>query len=354
MYQTQVNVQSFTSTFTFVPNGENLVFIINNSTNNPFGFNNNAFSAGAGCEADFFQGYNQTNPPNNVFALEFDSVNPLVNGNSFTYSSVQIYPSNPYVQCPCQPSVQGCGTNNSDSPITKISTSPVPLNFPAGAQETTSGDTYSATVTYDGNNLALDLYDVTAGGSCPGSSCFTNTWTGVNIPSSVGGSNTAWVGFGGATRDLPSSSPLYINSFVYNEGKSTSTPTPTSTPTVVPTITPTAISTPTPTATSTPSGSAACSPVYTAPVDHSTISGSVPVSIVPNCNAAASACGYFFRNYLPDGTTADNLGSSWTLDTTQYPNGSAALGVLVYNIGCGSFAGQTVFGLGIESFTIGN
>src|SRR5262249_53330728 len=98
LYQTQVNVQAFTSTFSFVPNGQNLAWVLNNSTNNPT-FNNNLFVAGAGCEAGFFQGYSQPNPPNNVFAMEFDSVNPLVNNDAFTYSSVQIYTSNPYVEC---------------------------------------------------------------------------------------------------------------------------------------------------------------------------------------------------------------------------------------------------------------
>jgi len=251
MYQTPVNVQTFSSTFTFVPNGQNLVFIINNSTNNPWGFNTNAFSAGAGCEADFFQGYSQTNPPNDVFALEFDSVNPLVDGNSFTYSSVQIYTSNPYVQCPCQPSVEACGTNNSDSPITKISTYPVSLNSPVNIWLTTTGDTYSASVTYDGSNFTLNLYDVTAGSFCPGPNCFTHTWTGVDIPAS-GGGNTAWVGLGGATRDAASSYPLYIKSFVYNEGTATSTPTAKPTPTVTPTAKPTPTVTPTPKPSPTP------------------------------------------------------------------------------------------------------
>src|SRR5271156_4851042 len=34
-YQTPVNVQKFTSTFTFVPNGQNVAFVLNNATNNP-------------------------------------------------------------------------------------------------------------------------------------------------------------------------------------------------------------------------------------------------------------------------------------------------------------------------------
>ena len=89
--------------------------------------------------------------------------------------------------------------------IDKISTSPVALDSPANAQGTSTGHTYSATLAYDGSNLTLNLYDVTAGGACRGPKCFTNTWNNVNIPSWVGG-NTAWVGFTAATGgnfDLP-------------------------------------------------------------------------------------------------------------------------------------------------------
>ena len=255
-YQTQVNVQAFSSTFKFVPNGQNVVWMVQNSNNNPI-FNEADFNAGAGCEAGFFQGYSQANPPNGVFALELDSWSPLTNSQSFTYSSAQIYTSNPYVECPCIGGSGICGTNNSDSGnITKLSTSPVPLNSPGTSQGTSNGDTYSATVTYDGSNFTLNLYDVTRGGSCPGSSCFTHTWTNVNIPSSVAG-NTAWVGVTGAT-GLAGSYPLYIKSFVYNEGTSTSTPTPkpsgtaTPKPSVTPTATPTTTSTPKPTPSPTP------------------------------------------------------------------------------------------------------
>jgi hypothetical protein len=249
-YQTPVDDQAFTASFTFVPNGQNIAFVIQNSNNNPY-FNENVFSAGAGCEAGFFQGYSQPYPPNTVFALELDSWSPLNNSSSFTYSSAQIYTSNPYVECPCIGGAGICGTNNSDSGnITKLSTSPVPLNSPASSQGTTTGHTYSAKLVYEGSNLTLNLYDVTAGGSCPGSSCFTKTWTDVNIPSSVDG-NTAWVGFTGAT-GIPSSHPLYINSFVYNVGTSTSTRTPKPTPTVIGTSTPKPTPTPTPTPTPSP------------------------------------------------------------------------------------------------------
>jgi Abnormal spindle-like microcephaly-assoc'd, ASPM-SPD-2-Hydin len=274
-YQTQVDDQAFTASFTFVPNGQNIAFVIQNSNNNP-SFNGSAFSAGAGCEAGFFQGFSQTNPPNNVFALELDSYSPLTDSGSFTYSSAQIYQSPPetFIECPCLP-ISECGTNNTPTAIDKISTSPVPLNFPAGAQNTTTGDTYSATVTYDGSNLTLNLYDVTAGGSCPGSSCFTNTWTDVNIPSYVGG-NTAWVGLMGAT-GLPSSFPLYVNSFVYNVGTPTSTPTPTppltptpnSTATPAPTVPPTPTPAPNPPLTPTPNSTATPAPEVSAVVSMS-------------------------------------------------------------------------------------
>ena len=248
-YQTPVNDQAFTARFRFVPNGQNIAFVIQNSNNNPT-FDGAEFSAGAGCEAGFFQGYNQSNPPNNVFALELDSYSPLTNGGSFTYSSAQIYTSNPFVQCPCIGGVGVCGTNNSDSGnITKISTSPVPLNSPYNFQNATTGHTYSATVTYNGSNLTLNLYDVTAGGSCPGTKCFTQTWNNVAIPASVSG-NTAWVGFTAAT-GLISNSPLYVESFVYNTGTTTSSLTQTPTPTVTPTHTPTPTPTPTPTVTAT-------------------------------------------------------------------------------------------------------
>jgi hypothetical protein len=204
-YQKQVKVQAFTSTFAFVPNGQNIAFVIQNSNNNP-DFNGPIFSAGAGCEAGFFQAFSQPSPPNNVFAMQFDSYSPLVLNESFTHSSVQIYRSG---TSPCLPNDGG----NNYPTTYKISTSPVPLNSPSGSQNTTTGHTYSATVTYDGSHVNLNLYDVTAGGSCPGSNCFTHTWNNVAIPTWVGG-NTAWVGFSAAT-GLTSIAPLYVNAFVY-------------------------------------------------------------------------------------------------------------------------------------------
>jgi len=278
-YQTRVNVQSFTSTFTFVPNGQNVVFMLQNSNNNPI-FNGPVFSAGAGCEAGFFQAYSQPVAPNHVFALELDSYSPLAVNESFTYSSAQIYQSG---QSPCIPSIQGYPV------IDKVSTSPVPLNSPAYAQNTSTGNRYSATVTYNGSNLTLNLYNVTAGGSCPGSRCFTHTWTDVDIPSWVG-SDTAWAGFTAAT-GLPSNHPLYISSFVYNVGAPTPTPTP------MPTPSPSCIS-------------------ITAPSNNATISGTIKIATKDTCPGA------WFESLLVDGVHAGSFAlGAVSYNTTKLSNG---------------------------------
>ena len=217
IYLTPVNAQAFTANFTFVPDGVNVAFTLNNTNNVP-GFEGSKFVGGAGCEGGFYQAFTPPEP-NNVFALELDSNSPLVNnGSSFVYSSASIYQAN---QSPCIPPY------NSDTTPSKISTYPVPLNSPASTANTTTGDTYSATITYNGSSLTLNLYDVTAGGSCPGANCFSYTWDGVNIPAYVGG-DTAYVGLN-AGSNSNTVGPLYIDSFSYAEGSApqitVSTPT---------------------------------------------------------------------------------------------------------------------------------
>jgi hypothetical protein len=231
-YQTPVNVQAFTATYTFVPNGQNAAFILQNTNNTP-GYNGPFFTNGAGCEGGFYQAFNPV-PPNNVFAVMLDSYSPLTNGGSFTYSSAQIYQSG---QSPCLPNDDGPGY----FPTTKFSTSPV--NLTAGSPNTTTGHTYSATISYDGSNVTLSLFDVTAGGSCPGSTCSTQKWSNVSIPSIVGGT-TAYLGLVGAT-GLTSIAPLNYNSLVYTVNTATALPgsTPPSaggTPAANPTFSPAA------------------------------------------------------------------------------------------------------------------
>lgn len=231
IYQTPVNVQGFTSTFTFVGNGQNIAFVLQNTANagGPCpGTGCQSFAGGAGGEAGCSQAANgPTWVPNNIVCLELDSYDPLTNAGSFTYSSAQLYV--PF-QVPFLP------INNTAGYIpqyytNKLSTSPVSLTQ-AGSQGTckqtvgTTCDTFSATVTYDGSTVTLTLFDVTASGSCPGASCFTQTWTNVSIPSIVG-SNTAYPTITGATGTAPTI-PLLINSLVYTVNSPTATPATTS------------------------------------------------------------------------------------------------------------------------------
>ena len=90
LYQTLVNVQAFSTTFTFQPNGVNLSFVVENSSNSP-DFNGSNFSAGAGCEGGFYQAFGGDPPPASIFALMIDSDNANTVGSShFTYSSAQV------------------------------------------------------------------------------------------------------------------------------------------------------------------------------------------------------------------------------------------------------------------------
>jgi len=225
-YQTAVNDQAFKSTFTFMPDGQNIAFFINNNTNCPQGGGcGRVFNGGAGCEAGIFQSFGTApTSANNIFSLEFDSYSALTENGPFTYSSAQIYQQN---QTPCTAS----GGNNFWE-TNKISTSPIAMNSPASKQnsclQTHSGtcDTYSATIIATGTNLTLNLYDVTAGGTCSpvkSSTCFTYTWNDVNVPALVDGT-TGFVGIAGAT-GLTNSWPLNVVGFSYTVLSAAATPT---------------------------------------------------------------------------------------------------------------------------------
>lgn len=213
IYQTKVNVQKFKATYTFIWDGWNISFVLNNSDLLGTGSTGKDFSAGAGCEGGFFQGFpyanTGSNNTGNVFALMLDGFSSLTAGGStFTYSGTQWYATgnatppnapNPPGTSPCNPDLGGSGYTYVG--VNKVSTSPVPLNSPVGSPNTATGDTFSVTITYDGSNLTEDLYDITAGGTCtPVTSvtCFHNVWTNVDIPTVVG-ANTAWVGLIGST-----------------------------------------------------------------------------------------------------------------------------------------------------------
>ena len=216
-----VNVQAFSTSFTYVANGWNLAFVAQNNTITGAAGTGNAFFAGAGCEGGFYQGFGTGNIPNNfTFAVDLDQQD-YTSGSSFTYSNAMIY----------QPAQPPCAPNDSNPhyyQINKVSTSPVPLNSPTSTIGGVTGDTYSATITYNvaaAGELTLALYDVTAGGTCTptsSSTCFYQVWSNVNIPSIVG-SNTAWIGLSTATNGS-SSAPLYLDSWSYIVEPAPSTP----------------------------------------------------------------------------------------------------------------------------------
>ena len=219
----KVNVQAFTNTFTFVPGGWNFSFVLQND-NTHSGYEGPAFASGASCEAGFYQDDGTDPTPDNLFALDFDSSwTSGPSGNPFTYSAVNFYEQH---QSPCNPNDGGAHWYST----TKISTSPVPLTSPAGTPFTTTGDTYSATITYDGSTVTLNMYDVTASGSCPGASCFTHSWSNVSIPSLVGGT-TAWLGFtssvGSGSPQEPSQYPVIVKSWSYTVNTPTANPSTT-------------------------------------------------------------------------------------------------------------------------------
>ncbi len=223
-YKSVVDVRAFTSTFTFVPDRWNFAFVVQNATY-PSGYTNQQFTAGAGCEGGFYQATN-VGPTNNTFALSFSNSDYLqASDSSYTYSNVQLYQQQ---QIPCNPDEVFPNYWST----TRYSTSPVPLNSPSNASGTTTGDTYSATVSYDGSNFSLCMYDATlAAGSCSSSTSgtgtyYTHTWSNVSIPAYLD-STTGWVGLMsgvGSGPNEPSAVPLYVNSFSYTVNSATASP----------------------------------------------------------------------------------------------------------------------------------
>jgi hypothetical protein len=222
-YQTPVNVQAFTVAWTFIPNEYNGVLVFQNNQNNLASGaicsgTTCAFSAGAGYEAGFFQGFATNNKStDHIFGLEYydthsfaTCTNITCSGATYTGSSAQVYQAQ---QPPYNPNF---GTETWYWTTDKILTSPVQFNSPATTQQTTTGHTYSATATYDGTTLTYNVFDVTAGGTCTpttSGTCFSQSWANVNIPSIVG-SNTAYVGLSGGSNGA-SANPYEILTWSY-------------------------------------------------------------------------------------------------------------------------------------------
>jgi hypothetical protein len=223
--QAPVYVGAFSATFQFQPNAENVAFVVENDYEPSQSQAPWIMSSGAGGEGGFSQFAGGSNvPPVNVFALKFSTVDSLTKNTSFTHSSAQIFQTlQPPYQIP-----QTCCTYLGQFSTNQYSTAPVSLNNPTTTVSSPSSDTFSATINYDGSTLTLNLFDVTAGGACPGSNCFTQTWNNVFIPDIVGG-DMAYIGLMAGTSGISPNEGQAINipAFTYTTQPATGTPTTT-------------------------------------------------------------------------------------------------------------------------------
>jgi len=153
-FPTALNVQKFTTDFTFQlsagsSTADGFTIAIQNNTPTTIG------GSGGGL------GY--LNIPNSV-AVKFDLYNNAGEGTDST----------------------GLFTNGQDPTIPAV-------DMTSSGVDLHSGHVFSVHIVYDGTNLTMTITDTTNTALT-----FTNTWTAVNIPGTVG-ANTAFVGFTGGT-----------------------------------------------------------------------------------------------------------------------------------------------------------
>jgi Chitobiase/beta-hexosaminidase C-terminal domain/Legume lectin domain len=173
-YETAVNVQAFTTTFTFAEAcstycGDGFGFMIISTSNpSPSGF---TYSGDNGAQLSWSQctGTGSLNcTAVNSIMVKFDLFD--VQTGSPGANLTGLYSGGTYPQAPNNPQYDMSGSG---------------INLE-------SGDLFACTITYDGSSLTETLTDTVT------KATYTKTYTGINIPSLVGG-NTAYVGFGGST-----------------------------------------------------------------------------------------------------------------------------------------------------------
>ena len=172
-FNTKVNIQNFTNTFTFQlsnPNADGFTFTIQNAGLTALG----PLGGGLGYGPDTPGGTGGI--PTSV-AIKFD----LYDNNGEGDDSIGLY-------------TDGASPT---TPFTDLSTTPINLH---------SDDTFTANMVYNGTTLTLTITDGVTGGT------FQTSWT-VNIPQIVG-ANTAYVGFTGGTGGLTASQKIETWSFV--------------------------------------------------------------------------------------------------------------------------------------------
>ena len=216
-YATPVNIQAFTTTFTFQADcsanptfcGQGLGFmIIGDDASNTFykicpgqppsatcGYNYTGF---AGPYLSWAQNCNAVNN-NNCLAINEAIVKFDLYGLSGSGQNLTNY-------CQASTTIGGTYPQNFSSSTANTNCSGLDLNMAPSGINMQSGDTFKVTLTYDGSNLFESVTDTNTGAN------FTHTYTGINLPSIVG-ANTAFVGFGGSTGAYTMNA--YLNSWTY-------------------------------------------------------------------------------------------------------------------------------------------
>jgi hypothetical protein len=172
-FDTKVNIQNFTNTFTFqlsTPNADGFTFTIQNAGLTALGPDGGGLGYGPDTPGE-------TPGIATSVAVKFD----LYDNNGEGPDSTGLY-------------TDGASPT---TPFTDLSTTPINLH---------SGDTFTVNMVYNGTTLTMTITDGVTGGS------FQTSWT-VNIPQIVG-ANTAYVGFTGGTGGLTASQKIETWSFV--------------------------------------------------------------------------------------------------------------------------------------------
>lgn len=230
-YTTPVNIQAFTTTFTFQANcapsptdcGNGFGFMIvgNNSTNPvcpPNGPSCAHYSDGASQSFSWDNGCSTSNPPDvntgclgiDLALLKFDliQVNGPAGQNLTNYFQASGTPGN---------SLGGTWPHSASD-----------LNMAPSGINIQSGDVMSVTLTYDDTNMYETVTDTSTNAS------FTHTYTtdsrgnAINLPALMG-ANTAFIGFGASNGAPKMDLNILTWTYTVNARGLTPTPTPTAT-----------------------------------------------------------------------------------------------------------------------------
>ena len=183
-YKAPVNIQAFTNDFTFQlsnPVANGITFAIQNASVGTSALGGNGSALGYA-------------PILNSLAIKFDFYTPVGQGTNST----------------------GLYVNGATPTTPAIDLTNTGINL-------LSGDEFSAHMVYDGATLTMTLTDIVTG------AVWSTSWE-INIPATIGNSNTAYVGFTGATGAYAASQKILTWSFVSNAPSNGTVATPSITP----------------------------------------------------------------------------------------------------------------------------